>query len=199
MNIAVFGGSFNPIHLGHIKLITTIKEQCDIDKVILVPTGITPHKSNAEMVSSEHRYNMCKLAVNGLDFVEVSDIEIKRQGKSFTYITLNSLKELYSKDKLHLIVGADMFLTLESWRNPQEIFNVASIITVPRDDADYNVLKNYAEYLQTLGAECFVLKNSVMDVSSSLVRSEIKNNNSVTNYVCNDVMNYITDNNLYRA
>lgn len=199
MNIAMFGGSFNPIHLGHIKLIKAIVKECDIQKLILVPTGITPHKSNKEMVSDFHRFNMCKLATDDFDFVEVSDIEIKREGKSFTYITINSLKELYPKDNLHLIVGADMFMTLQDWKNPDVIFKNAKIIAIPRDDVDYNKLLVQSEFLNKLGAECYVLKDSVMDVSSSEIRNKIGESIDVSDLLSPEVLKYINDNDLYKV
>lgn len=199
MNIAMFGGSFNPIHLGHTKLIKAIVKECDIQKLILVPTGITPHKSNKEMVSDFHRFNMCKLATDDFDFVEVSDIEIKREGKSFTYITINSLKELYPKDNLHLIVGADMFMTLQDWKNPDVIFKNAKIIAIPRDDVDYNKLLVQSEFLNKLGAECYVLKDSVMDVSSSEIRNKIGESIDVSDLLSPEVLKYINDNDLYKV
>lgn len=197
MNIALFGGSFNPIHLGHIKLITAIKECFDIQKLILMPTAVSPHKSNSEMVTSEHRLNMCRLACEELDYVEVSDLEIKRQGKSYTYLTINDLKELYPADKLHLVVGADMFMSFETWKNFQHILNNASLIAVPRDDVSSDDMIEYSHILKKKGAECFILKDSVMDVSSSEIRYKIKNKIDVSDLLDKKVLNYIMDNQIY--
>lgn len=199
MNIAIFGGSFNPIHLGHIKLIEAIKNEFHIDKVLIIPTGITPHKSNREMVSEVHRYNMCKIATAHLDYVEVSDLEINRNGKSYTYLTLNSLKEKYTTDNLYLVVGGDMFLTLQDWKNPLEIFKTAEILAVPRNDMDFSVLKEHSLTLSKLGAKSLILKNTVMTVSSSEVRLKLKDKLDVSELLSKEVLTYIIDNNLYRV
>lgn len=197
MNIALFGGSFNPIHSGHIKLIETIKQNFDIHKFLLMPTAVSPHKSNAEMATSEHRLNMCKLACKHLDYVEVSDLEIKRQGKSYTYLTISDLKELYPDDNLFLVVGADMFMSFESWRNFQYILSNVSLIAVPRDDVNNEEMVNYSRILENYGAECYILKDSVMDVSSSEIRHKVKNKIDISQLLDTNVLKYIKDNSLY--
>lgn len=197
MNIALFGGSFNPIHSGHIKLIKAIKDNFNIDKLILMPTAVSPHKSNSEMATEINRYNMCKLASEDLDFVEVSDLEIKRKGKSFTYLTINELTKIYPDDKLYLIVGADMFMCFETWKNFRDILSKASLIAVPRDDVSHKEMCEYSEILQNYGAECFILKNAVMDVSSSEIRYKIKNHIDVSDLMDKKVLKYIIDNQLY--
>ena len=108
----IIGGTFNPIHNGHILLAVYCKEKLNLDRVIFIPTYTPPHKSDKDLVSEVHRLNMCKIAVqNYVDF-SVSDIEIKRKGKSYTFETLTSLKEIYPRDTLYFITGADMFLSL---------------------------------------------------------------------------------------
>lgn len=197
MNIALFGGSFNPIHLGHIKLIKAISEKFDIDKFILMPTAVSPHKSNDEMIEDTHRFNMCKIAVENIDYAEVSDLEIKRRGKSYTYLTLNDLKEIYPQDKIFLVVGADMFMTLQEWKNYQQILSDVSVIAVPRADIKYEIMLNHSLFLKNFGAESFILIDSVMNVSSSEVRNKIKNNIEVSQLLDDRVLKYIKDNQLY--
>lgn len=197
MNIALFGGSFNPIHSGHIKLIKAIKDNFHIQKLILMPTAVSPHKSNSEMTTEINRFNMCKLACKDLDYVDVSDLEIKRKGKSYTYLTINDLKKIYPDDKLYLVVGADMFMCFEIWKNFSDILSKASLITVPRDNVSYEQLVDYSYTLNNFGGESFILKDSVMDVSSSEIRYKIKNNLDVSNLLDADVLKYIKDNKLY--
>lgn len=198
MNIAVFGGSFNPIHKGHIKLIEEARKLIDIDKVLLIPTGVTPHKSNNEMVSSNHRLNMCRLATDSYSYISVSDIEIKRQGKSYTYLTLNSLKEIYPNDTIYLIMGADMFLSLQTWKNAEELLNGLNVITCLRDEISYTELLNQAEALKEYKTTSYIIKKNVMDVSSTDVRYKLKNNINISQLIDEKVANYIAENNLYR-
>ncbi len=198
MNIALFGGSFNPIHKGHMKLIKAISENYNIDKFILMPTAVSPHKSNNEMVSDFHRFNMCKLACDRIDSIEVSDWEINRKEKSYTYLTVNYLKTIYPDDNLYLVIGADMFMCFETWKNFKEILNNVSLITVPRDDIGYNQMTVYGETLKEYGARYHILKESVMDVSSSEIREKIRNKISVSNLLDAKVLEYIENNQLFR-
>lgn len=195
---AVFGGSFNPIHLGHIKVAKTVKDKFGIDRVLIIPTYTTPLKDNCEMVSPQHRFNMCKLMCREYLDIFVSDIEITRQGKSYTVDTLKRLKRSHPTDEFFLIVGADMFLTIDKWRNAEKIFSYASVCTVPRDDLDYRALLNKSAYLSKLGAQCKILKEPVMDISSTQIRQMISEGKDISPYVGNEVAEYIAYNNLYR-
>lgn len=196
MRIALFGGSFNPVHLGHVKLVNDVINEFKLDKVIIMPTYHTPLKDNSEFANSGDRFAMCKLAFRDIENVEVSDIEIKRQGNSYTYLTLNSLKELYPCDELFIIVGADMFLTLQNWKNPQEIFKSASVIAVPRD-CESDELSVHCETLKKFGCNCFIMAHKVMDVSSTQIRTRLKNNETVDDLLDTEVIEYINDCHLY--
>lgn len=197
MKIALFGGSFNPIHLGHIKLADAVKNQFNIDNIILMPAGVSPHKDNSNFVSSQHRYNMCKLAVRGKSKIEVSDLEIKKQGRSYSYLTLNSLKEIYPNDDIYMIVGGDMYLTLQDWKEPQQIFSLASLIAVPRNDMDYEILLNHSKYLEKFNAKSYIMKDTVMDISSTQIRDKIQNNEDVSDFLDEKVLKYINKYHLY--
>lgn len=197
--IGVFGGTFNPIHNGHILLAQYCKSELELDRVILIPTYSPPHKASDELANEVHRFNMCNIVCNKLDGFEVSDIEIRRKGKSYSYQTLISLKEIYPNDELFFIMGADMFLSLNKWKNPDIIFNTASIITIPRDTSDVIELKKYyKDVLEPMGAKAYVLPNSVLQVSSTYIRDNIENYNIVKDLVDSRVYDYIISNKLYR-
>lgn len=197
--IGVFGGTFNPIHNGHVSLGVYCKDELSLDKLMLIPTYTPPHKSSSELAEEEHRVNMCKLATEQYGYFEVSDIEIERKGKSYTYETLNSLKEIYTEDELYLIVGADMFLTLDKWKNPQSIFKNATIVAVPRNDDDKNDLVYYYDNtIKKLGAKAIVLENSVVQVSSTYIRENIDNYQLIKSLIDSNVYEYIVKNKLYR-
>lgn len=197
MKIALLGGSFNPIHKGHIMLADEVIKQLGIHRVIIMPTNLSPHKDNKTLLSPKHRYNMCKLACCNHPRLEVSDLEIKRSGKSYTYETLNSLKELYPRDELFIIVGADMFMTLESWKHPREILSTASVIAVPRNSRDYKTLSSHSERLKKYNAETFILKNPVMQVSSTQIRKRLSLGLDVSGLLDARVLEYIYYNHLY--
>lgn len=197
--IGIIGGTFNPIHNGHILLAIYCKEKLKLDKIIFIPTYTPPHKSDMELVSEVHRINMCNIAVQSYDDFFVSDIEIKRKGKSYTYETLTSLKEIYPDDSLYFIMGADMFLTLENWKNPEIIFEKAIIAAVPRNSSDFKILDNYyRNILIPLGAKVCILDEPVLSVSSTFIRENIGNYNFIESLIDRNVYEYITKNNLYR-
>ncbi len=199
MKIGVFGGTFNPVHKGHILLSEYCKSSVGLEHIILIPTYTPPHKSGSELADAGHRLNMCSLACRDLSDYEVSDIEIKRKGKSYTCDTLTSLKEIYPEDELFLIMGADMFLTLDKWKNPDIIFEKAKIITIPRSESDYKELCEYYEKtLKPMNAEAVILTEPVLDVSSTFIRENIENKTLVSALVDKNVYEYIAKNNLYR-
>ncbi len=197
--IGILGGTFNPIHNGHIMLAQYCKEQLGLDKIILIPTFTPPHKVSNDLASEEHRLNMCRLASVNLDGYEVSDIEILRKGKSYTYQTLTSLKELYPDDTLYLITGADMFLTLDKWKNPEIIFEKAIIAAVPRNLSDYDELNAFYEsILKNMGAKAEILCKPVLQVSSTFIRENIDDSDVISPLIDRNVYEYIVKNNLYR-
>ena len=195
----IIGGTFNPIHNGHILLALYCKEKLNLDSVIFIPTYTPPHKSDKELVSEIHRLKMCNIAVQRYDDFSVSDIEIKRKGKSYTYETLTSLKEIYPDDTLYFITGADMFLTLEKWKNPEIIFEKGIIAAVPRNSSDSEVLSShYQTILKPMGAKVSILDEPVLSVSSTFIRENIDNYDLIKSLIDRNVYEYIVKNNLYR-
>ena len=161
--------------------------------------GKHSHKSDKDLVSEFHRLNMCNIAVQSYDDFSVSDIEIKRKGKSYTYETLTSLKEIYPDDTLYFITGADMFLTLEKWKNPEIIFDKAIIAAVPRNSSDSEALNShYQKFLKPLGAKACILDEPVLSVSSTFIRENIENYDLIKSLIDRNVYEYIAKNNLYR-
>lgn len=198
MRIAMFGGSFNPVHNGHIQLAGAFVQKLKLDKVLMIPTYLPPHKMTDSQVSPEDRLMMCRLACENLDFVEVSDIEIKRQGASYTYLTLQELSEKYQNQELFLITGADMFLTIHQWKHPEIIFELACICGVPRNQDDISGLEKQAEYLKTLGAKTEILDAGVMTVSSTQIRNAVKKKEDISKLVPKKVEEYIFQKKLYQ-
>lgn len=198
--IGILGGTFNPIHNGHIQMAKYSHDAAKLDKVILMPTFVPPHKESTNLVSCEHRLNMCRLACLNLPYAEVSDFEIKLEGKSYTYRTLELLKSHNKNDEFFFIVGADMFLSMQNWKNPEIIFELATVIAIPRDEDSVSQLSNhYENVLKKMGAKAIVLKDSVLTVSSTYIRDNIDNQSALQSLIDSRVYNYIKENNLYRV
>lgn len=194
----MFGGSFNPIHNGHIQLIKGIISELNLDKLLVVPSFLPPHKLVKSPVSPEDRIAMCKLCIADIPKTEISDIEIKRGGKSYTYETLQELHSIYHTDDLFLIMGADMFLSIETWKNPEIIFKLATICGVPRKGVGgRQELIDREPFLKSIGAETKVLNLTLPEVSSSEIREAIKNGKSIDKLVPKQVENYILEKGLY--
>lgn len=198
--IGILGGTFNPIHNGHIQMAEYSHKAAELDEVILMPTFVPPHKESTNLVSCEHRLNMCRLACLNLPYAEVSDFEIKLEGKSYTYRTLELLKSQNKNDEFFFIVGADMFLSMQNWKNPEIIFELATVIAIPRDKDSVSQLSNhYENVLKKMGAKAIVLKDSVLTVSSTYIRDNIDNQSALQSLIDSRVYNYIKENNLYRV
>lgn len=195
--IAMFGGSFNPPHMGHLELAGKFIRELKLDELLLIPVFTPPHKTGRDMASPEHRLNMCRLLEKYNPKISASDIEIKRGGSSYTVDTLRALKKLYPDSILHLIIGADMFMSLQSWRNPEEICSLAKICTVSRNSDDVMMLKSHSRFLKRFGCEAVILSEKVMTVSSTQVRQSLKSGESVENLVLPEVYDYIAENGLY--
>ncbi len=200
MKIGMFGGSFNPIHIGHIELANIFTEKLSLDKLLIIPTCVPPHKASKDMATSSQRFDMCRIAVSDNHKFEVSDIEIKRGGASYTYQTILQLLNIYSAAELFLIIGADMFMTLQDWKNPDIIFKNATICTVPRNSDNYEILLKHSEYLAGIGAKSKILSTPLTQISSTIIRNAIKNNDiKIKNLLPDGVYDYIKNNNLYKG
>lgn len=196
--IAVFGGTFNPIHNGHIHLAKKFAEVLEAEKVLIIPTNVPPHKRAANLASASDRLAMSRLAVKSDFLFEVSDIEIRRGGPSYTSDTLRELKGRFPDDELYLITGEDMFVTLDKWHEPEVIFSLATVCAAPRSDSGCAVLSEYAEKLKKQGAKTRIESIKYLPVSSTMVRNAIKNGENILQYVPKAVEQYIHKNHLYQ-
>ena len=181
MKIGVYGGTFNPPHLGHLTAARAVFELLKLDKLLLVPAGLPPHKElPAGSPTAEQRLEMTRLAGEQIglgDQVEVLDPELRRQGKSYTSDTLAQIKALYPEAELWLLMGTDMFLTLQTWHAPEEIFALAGIAAFGRTEADteelFSVQREYL-YRTYPNARIFTLTiPGVVDVSSTELREQL--------------------------
>ena len=198
--IGIFGGTFNPIHMGHIRLGQLVLDEIKLDKILYIPDNTPPHKSDKDLACGADRLNMIDISLKDHVDMESSDIELKREGKSYSFETLLELKKLYPNDELYLITGADMFLTLDKWREPETIFKTANIIGVPRVKSDFEKMNEYAEnVIKPMGAKVFMLSQTVFDTASSTyVRENIDDYQKIKDMITPEVYRYITEKGLYR-
>lgn len=198
MKIGIFGGAFNPVHIGHVKLLRVLDDEIGFDKILIIPSKQSPHKSSVGLIDSKYRVEMLKIAFSQYDKALISDIELKREGKSYTVDTIKQLKSEYPSDELFLVCGSDMFLTLHDWREPIEIFKNAVICTALRGDVDDSVMFTQNEMLKNLGAETVLVNKRIKPVSSTIIREGLKAGQDVHELLPSGVYDYILQNGLYR-
>ncbi len=198
--IGVFGGTFNPPHLGHLRLAQAAKAQCALDTVLIMPANIPPHKDAADLISSDDRLALCRLTFADDGFV-VSDLELRRTGKSYTVDTLHALRDAYPGDELFLIIGSDMLLSFDRWYRWQEILSLCTLIVLSRDDAvSPETLRAFA--CETLGLSegegYFVLELPPMELSSTMIRETIRLGGDASGCLTAQANAYLKEKGLYR-
>ena len=198
MRRAVFGGSFDPVHNGHVNLVNQIYEAVPLDEIIIMPARVSPFKQDTVPTSEGQRLEMCRLAFEELPFVTVSDYEISRPEVSYTVNTIKHLKEKYPGDEIFFIMGSDMLLSFQKWYKYEEILSMCTIIAASREDGekDMESLKKQAEILKKYG-RVMVISTGVYVMSSTEIRKKIKNSSDISCYVPENVVKYILDNRLY--
>ncbi len=199
MKTGIYGGTFNPIHRGHIHLLEEFVRRLDLDRVLLIPTHVPPHKAAPELASGEDRMTMCRLAVGDRPHLQISDLEMRREGKSYTAETLEELHRLYPQDQFYLLMGEDMFLTVEHWYRPETIFFLATVCTAPRSVHGMGkLLAKKDEYASRYGARCVVEDIPYLPVSSTQVRQWAGEGKDLTPLVPEAVAQFIQQRGIYR-
>ena len=200
MRIGIYGGTFSPVHVGHVAAAKAFMEQMWLDILYVSPTGVTPHKVMKGDATTADRLEMCRLAFRDMDGVIVSDLETKREGKSYT---VDTLRELYHPDhRLFFLMGTDMVLTLGQWRQPEEIFRLCYPVYIRREadqSLDDLIVAKIAEYHQKFGKVVRRITAPPIDLSSSTVRAVVAQGKSIQGLVPPAVEAYIKEKGLYRA
>ena len=198
MRIGIYGGTFSPPHNGHIAAAKAFMEQMWLDFLYVIPTATPPHKEMDVPVDAAHRLEMCRLAFSGVEGVYVSDMEMRRGGRSYT---VDTLRELTGEDRrLFLLCGTDMMLTLDQWREPEEIFKLSYPVYIRREkDAllDNMIVQKIADYNQKYGKVVRRIVTEPIELSSNLVREKLGNGEDVSSLIPASVEKYIRDNHLY--
>ncbi|MFO7152267.1 MAG: nicotinate-nucleotide adenylyltransferase [Bacillota bacterium] len=194
------GGTFDPIHFGHLITAEEARINFNLDRVIFVPTGNPPHKKDYEVTDPEHRYVMTALATNSNPFFQVSRIEIERRGYSYTVDTLNQFLEIYGKDvSLFFISGADAVLDILTWKNVKGVLDVCTFIAATRPGYPVKKLEDKLKELKDLyGKDVQLLEVTAVAISSTEIRKRVKEGRSIKYLVPESVEEYILKNGLYR-
>lgn len=200
MKTGIYGGTFNPIHKGHLHIVEAFRKGLGLDRVLLIPTRVPPHKAAPDLASPQDRFAMCQLAIQGQPWLELSDMEMRREGKSYTAETLEELSALYPQDQFYLLMGEDMFLTLGRWYRTETIFSLASVCTAPRSVHGMDALREKAlEYTGTFHARCFLDHIPYLPISSTQVRQAVARGEDVASLVPEAVARYIRERGLYQT
>ncbi len=203
MKIGIFGGTFNPPHKGHARMVEKMAEELELDKVLIIPNKIPTHKRCDDLADNKHRLAMCKMAFQNPKF-EISTMEMDRESDSYTIYTVNDLRKKYPHDDLYLIIGSDMFLIFHKWYKHKELLEQCTICVASRNTADsIKELRAYAfeklgVYINGLdGKHIHISPLDAYQVSSGEIRERIASERSIYGIVEPQIIEYMEKNGLY--
>lgn len=194
----IFGGTFNPFHNGHLIMAQNAATLPFVDKLCLVPVMQPPHKeASRQLASGFHRLEMCRLVSQLIEKCCVSDIELKRSGKSYTYDTLCELKQKNAETEFCLLIGGDMVATFDKWFRYKDILKMADLIVVTRNEVAADDFKAAVEKLEELGGKLHFLNINTPDISSTEIRKRISTGEDTSHMLPACIAEYIKNNGLY--
>ena len=198
MRIGIYGGTFNPPHKGHVRLAEAMLRDARLDKILIIPAGIPPHKESSELADDNSRLEMCNLAFSESCF-EISDIELKRDGKSYTVDTVTELRKIYPDDELFLIIGSDMLLCFDKWYRYKDILKEVTLCVATREDeiSCEELLCFAGNILGLSEGEILVSEISAFECSSTDVRKKVKAGECTEELLFDSVRDYIAKNGIY--
>jgi nicotinate-nucleotide adenylyltransferase len=221
MRIGLFGGTFNPIHRGHLRAASEVIKQFNLDQIYLIPAALPPHKTPGLVAKADDRLAMIKSAIADLHGLTVSDVELNRPGPSYTIDTIRHFKNTLAKDtQIYLIMGLDAFLEIHTWKSYRDLLDQIAFIVMARPDEGYTdarqgwgILETYLK--STLSTDnqfdeeqaCYtsdgmqpihICDLKALDISSTIIRQKVKRKQSIENFVTPEVADYIRLKGLYK-
>ena len=194
----IMGGTFNPVHIAHIKMAEAAYRQAELDRVVFMPSKNPPHKKDIHIIPEKHRGAMVKLAVSGRPYFVYSDFEFKRRGITYSATTLELLHMQHPEEEYFFIMGGDSFFQIESWHMPGKIMEHATVIAASRNGAGMGQMEAYADKLRSkYNARIQLVKMPQMDISSSCIRKIILSGGDASMYLPEGVWEYIKNNRCY--
>lgn len=198
MKIGIIGGTFDPIHYGHLIIGEYARTSLKLDKVIFIPVGIAAHKDNKKITNAKTRVKMINIAIESNPYFQQSLIEIEIDRVAYTIDTLTSLKEKHPEDELHFIMGGDSVFQIESWKDSKKLMKLCKFIVLDRGFRSKVDLREKIAQLQNLyGIEIEEINSPIIEVSSTEIRNRVKNNLSIKYLLPEVLENYIIRNKLY--
>lgn len=197
MRIGIYGGSFDPVHNGHINAARNFMEELSLDKIIIVPAYCSPFKKGLAVTPSQHRLNMCNIAFGNTEGFEVSDVEILRSDEGYMSDTVAQIREQYPDAELFLLLGSDQLLTFQKWHAWSKITDEATVAAAARTWDDDAAMEAAAAVLRSYGAEVIIVPIDVKELSSTDVREAVRRGDDISAMVPPGVAEYIWDNYLY--
>ncbi|WP_312654025.1 nicotinate-nucleotide adenylyltransferase [Proteiniclasticum sp.] len=197
MKTGILGGTFNPIHNGHLYMAFEAKKTLNLDRIIFVPNYIPPHKEAMDR-NPEDVLNMIKLAIENYDDFHLSTYELMKKGLSYTYETLEYFTKTYPNDEIYFIIGEDSYVNFSSWRNPEIIMKLSKLVVIQRELVGADKMRDSVRFFEEHHYEPIILDTLILEVSSSDIRERIKNKREIGYLVPSKVRDYIDEHGLYR-
>ena len=214
VRVGLFGGTFNPVHWGHLRAAEEIRERFNLEQVIFIPTNISPHKASRELIAAHHRLHMLEQAVKSNPYFLASDLELQRCGESYSVETISYFRQ-NSQDALtpFFIVGVDAFLEINTWKNFRELFSLCNFIVMTRPGYevstteqlipkeimhDFSYKPDEKRFIHSSQFSTYITEITALDISSHAIRTHIQNSLSVKYLVPETVEAYIEEHNFYR-
>ena len=203
--LGIFGGAFDPVHKGHTRSLKYISDLKIIDEIQVIPNYASPHNKDIQ-TDEKDRLKMLEIAFKEIKNIELNDIELKNKTKSYTYETLKYFKEFYPEQHLSLIMGLDSLNSFTNWKNWEKILSLCSLLVLERKlndslglnkELESKISTNYDDFFSGHG-KILILKNDLINISSTDVRHKIKNNENLTDMVDDQVLEYISKKSLYK-
>lgn len=197
--VGIMGGTFNPVHNGHLLLAENAREAFALDEILFIPSGNSYMKDTASILGGGIRACMIELALEGNPYFSLSRVDLNREGPTYTCDTLAQLKRMCPDDQYYFIMGADNLLTMESWKNPGLILQSCTVIAAVRGNGTESRIESAARYLRARYHACInILPARYIDISSSEIRQRLKEHKSVRYMLPENVLKYIDEKGLYR-
>ncbi len=196
--MAILGGTFDPIHIGHLMIAQQACNNFELNKIIFMPAGIPPHKEKMKITASRHRLEMVKIAINDNPLFTISQWELNKKRKSYTVDTLKYFENQNIAQEIYFIIGADSLYDMFNWKNPDYLLNHSNFIVAAR--SGYSLEKTFKDQrFRDYEDNIHFLNNFKLDISSSMIRKQIKNNFPVKYLLPDEVIDYIHTNDLYKG
>ena len=198
MKTVIFGGTFDPPHMGHLRLMEKVISAVEPDRFVIVPAYVPPQKSESEVTDSGDRFEMCRRLALYSPVAEVSDFEIAGGGKSYTVFTAEHFRDMYHGDTLYLALGSDAFARFPQWYRAERITELAELICVCRSEAERELCERTAEEIKRIGGRCTLISSEPFECSSSDIKDRIARGLPVGGLLPPAVADYIEKRGLYR-